>query len=106
MAEEKIFVEVIDLRSLYPYDWPLIKASIQKTGRVLFVNEDTDVTNFAEHLATRTTSEMFYELLARPRVLAGKNVPAIGLHPNLEDHSVPMRVDVMREIRELLAEVP
>jgi 2-oxoisovalerate dehydrogenase E1 component beta subunit len=106
LAAEGIFVEVIDLRSLYPYDWPMVRDSVRKTGRVLFVNEDTDVTNFAEHLATRTTQELFYELMARPRVLAGRNVPAIGLHPNLEDHSVPMKSDIARELLELLAEKP
>ena len=51
-----------------------------------------------------TTS--LYELMARPRVLAGKNVPGIGLHPNLEDSSVPQKHDIEREIRECLAEEP
>jgi 2-oxoisovalerate dehydrogenase E1 component beta subunit len=106
LREEGVAVEVIDMRSLYPYDWQMIKASIEKTGRVLFVNEDTEVTNFGEHLAYRSTNELFYHLLARPRVLAGKNVPGIGLHPNLEENSVPQLEDVIHEIRELVAEVP
>lgn len=106
LREEGTAVEVIDMRSLYPYDWQLIKSSIQKTGRVLFVNEDTEVTNFGEHLAYRATTELFYELMARPRVLAGKNVPGIGLHPNLEEASVPHLEDILHETRELLAEVP
>ena len=42
--------DVIDLRSIFPYDWDLISQSVQKTGRVLIVNEDTEVTNFGEHL--------------------------------------------------------
>lgn len=106
LREEGIAIEVIDLRSIYPYDWQMIKASVQKTGRVLFVNEDTEVTNFGEHLAYRVTTELFYELMARPRVLAGKNVPGIGLHPNLEEATVPQLEDVLHETRELLAEVP
>jgi 2-oxoisovalerate dehydrogenase E1 component beta subunit len=106
LREEGVAVEVIDMRSLYPYDWQLIKASIQKTGRVLFVNEDTEVTNFGEHLAYRATSELFYELMARPRVLAGKNLPGIGLHPNLEDATIPGLHEILNETRELLAEVP
>ena len=106
LREQGIAVEVIDLRSLYPYDWQMIKASIQKTGRVLFVNEDTEVTNFGEHLAYRATQELFYELMARPRVLAGKNLPGIGLHPNLEEASVPHLEDIVHELHELLAEVP
>lgn len=106
LREQGIDIEVIDLRSLYPYDWQMIKASVQKTGRVLFVNEDTEVTNFAEHLSQRTTTELFYELMARPRVLAGKNLPGIGLHPNLEEASVPYYPEVLHEIEQLLAEVP
>jgi 2-oxoisovalerate dehydrogenase E1 component beta subunit len=106
LREEGVALEVIDIRSLYPYDWQMIKASVQKTGRVLFVNEDTEVTNFGEHLAYRCTQELFYELMARPRVLAGKNVPGIGLHPNLEEASVPHLEDIMHDVRELLAEVP
>jgi 2-oxoisovalerate dehydrogenase E1 component beta subunit len=99
-------VEVIDLRSIYPYDWSMIKESVLKTGRVLFVNEDTEVTNFGEHLAYRTTTELFYHLLAPPRVIAGKQLPGIGLHPNLEDASVPQKHDILNSVRELLAEVP
>ncbi|MEK2644543.1 alpha-ketoacid dehydrogenase subunit beta [Bdellovibrio sp. BCCA] len=106
LAQEGISVEVIDLRSIYPYDWQLIKSSIEKTGRVLFVNEDTEVTNFGEHLAYRATQELFYQLMARPRVLAGKNLPGIGLHPNLEKNSVPQLTDIELAIREVVAEVP
>jgi 2-oxoisovalerate dehydrogenase E1 component beta subunit len=99
-------IEVIDLRSIYPYDWQAIKRSVQKTRKVLFVNEDTEVTNFAEHLAYRVTQELFYEIDAPPRVLAGKNLPGIGLHPNLEENSVPQTHDIEKAVREVLAEVP
>ncbi len=103
---EGVDVEVIDLRSIYPYDWQAVRESVMKTGRVMFVNEDTEVTNFGEHLAYRATNELFYHLVARPRVLAGQNVPGIGLHPNYEDNSVPQLSDIVRELREMLAEVP
>jgi 2-oxoisovalerate dehydrogenase E1 component beta subunit len=106
LLPEGIAVEVIDLRSLYPYDWQAIRASVQRTHKVLFVNEDTEVTNFGEHLAYRATQELFYELMAAPRVLAGKNLPGIGLHPNLEDNSVPQVHDIGHLIRAIVAEVP
>jgi 2-oxoisovalerate dehydrogenase E1 component beta subunit len=106
MAAQGVSVEVIDLRSLYPYDWSMIRESVQKTGRVLFVNEDTEVTNFGEHLAYRVTQELFYELMARPKVLAGKNLPGIGLHPHLEEASVPHLEDIEHAMAEVLAEVP
>lgn len=106
LKSEGYSIEVIDLRSIYPYDWQMIKESVLKTGRVLFVNEDTEVTNFAEHLSYRVTTELFYHLMAAPRVLAGKNVPGIGLHPNLEDNSVPQKHEIEKLIREVCAEVP
>jgi 2-oxoisovalerate dehydrogenase E1 component beta subunit len=101
LAGEGVAAEVIDLRTLVPYDWELVKASVQKTGKVLFVNEDTEVTNFGEHLVRRTVDELFFELLAPPRLLAGKNLPGIGLADALESASVPQAHDVAKAMREL-----
>lgn len=97
-------VEVIDLRSLIPYDWEAIKASIKKTGRVIFINEETEITNFAEHLIRRVVDELFYELKVRPRLLAGKATPGIALSPNLEYFIQPQKADVERALGELLAD--
>lgn len=104
--QENISIEVIDLRSIYPYDWQLIKESVTKTGRVLFVNEDTEVTNFGEHLVYRVVQELFYHLLARPQVMAAKNIPGIGLHPNLEDATVPQKVEIKNTVLEIINEIP
>jgi 2-oxoisovalerate dehydrogenase E1 component beta subunit len=90
-SAEGIQVEVIDLRTLYPYDWPAIAASVKRTNRVLFVNEDTEITNFGEHLLRRAVEELFYELHAPPRLLAGAAVPGIGLADALERASVPQK---------------
>lgn len=97
-------VEVIDMRSLIPYDWEAIKSSIKKTGRVLFVNEETEITNFAEHLIRRAVDELFYELKVRPRLLAGKATPGIALSPTLEYFIQPQKADVERALGELLAD--
>jgi 2-oxoisovalerate dehydrogenase E1 component beta subunit len=99
-------IEVIDMRSLYPYDWQTIKASILKTRKVIFVNEDTEISNFGEHLLRRTIEELFFSLEARPRVLAGKHLPGIGLSPALEENSVPQLHHVLALAREVLAERP
>ena len=106
LKKDGVEVEVIDLRSLYPYDWQAIKKSVEKTKRVLFVNEDTDVTNFAEHLCYRTTQELFYHLMAKPRVLAAKNLPGIGLHANLEENTVPQVNDIKEAAFDVLNEIP
>jgi 2-oxoisovalerate dehydrogenase E1 component beta subunit len=101
LAAEGIEAEVIDLRSLCPIDWPRVKESIHRTGRALFVNEDTEVTNFGEHLLRRTVEEMFYELIAPPRLLAGAFIPGIGQADPLELASVPQLPSITDAIREL-----
>jgi 2-oxoisovalerate dehydrogenase E1 component beta subunit len=103
LAEEGVHAEVIDLRTLWPYDWEMVRASIEKTGKVLFVNEDTEVTNFGEHLIRRTVDELFYQLLAPPKLLAGKFIPGIGLADSLEMASVPQQKDIGDAIRTLHA---
>jgi 2-oxoisovalerate dehydrogenase E1 component beta subunit len=101
LAHEGIEAEVIDLRSLYPYDWARIQESVKRTGRALFVNEDTEISNFGEHLLRRTVEELFYELAAPPRLLAGAFVPGIGLADNLEAASVPQLSSIRDTIRQL-----
>jgi 2-oxoisovalerate dehydrogenase E1 component beta subunit len=96
--------DVIDLRSLFPYDWPAIRQSIMKTGRVLIVNEDTEVTNFGEHLLRRIVEEHFYDLLVKPRILQGKHLPGIGLNQVYETHTVPQANDIREAMLELVHE--
>ncbi len=106
LAGEGIEVEVIDLRSLHPLDWDAIKTSVKKTNRVLFLNEDTEITNFGEHLLRRTVEELFYELYAPPKLLAGAHVPGVGLADNLEHASVPQVEQVIAAVRELVKHQP
>ncbi|MDB4994243.1 MAG: Branched-chain alpha-keto acid dehydrogenase, component, beta subunit [Myxococcaceae bacterium] len=106
LASEGIEAEVIDLRTLWPYDWEAIKASVQRTNRVLFVNEDTEVTNFGEHLLRRVVEDLFYELHAPPKLLAGACVPGIGLADALEQASVPQRPDIVAALRKLARHEP
>jgi 2-oxoisovalerate dehydrogenase E1 component subunit beta len=106
LAKEDIEAEIIDLRSLHPYDWEAIAASVRKTGRVLCVNEDTEVTNFGEHLIRKIVEGLFYELHAPPRLLAGAHIPGIGLADSLEAASVPQKDGIRAAIFELAAHEP
>jgi 2-oxoisovalerate dehydrogenase E1 component beta subunit len=99
--EQNLHFDVLDLRSIFPYDWKAISRSVQNTGRVLVVNEDTEVTNFGEHLLRRVIDEHFYDLLVRPRVLAGKHVPGIGLNQVYEQNTVPQ----LKQVKEAMLAV-
>lgn len=103
LSTEGINAEVIDLRSLWPYDWELISQSIQKTQCVVYINEDTEVTNFGEHLIRRTIDELFYQLVAPPRLLAGAFIPGIGLAHDLEMASVPQLSNIIDVIRQVIS---
>ena len=96
--------DVIDLRSIFPYDWDAVSASVGKTGRFLIANEDTEVTNFGEHLLRRVIDEHFYDLSVRPRTLMGKHVPGIGMNQNYEMNTVPQLGHVREALRELASD--
>ena len=102
LAEQGIDVELIDLRSLHPYDWPAIAQSVQKTGRAVFVNEDTEITNFGEHLIRRTVEELWGSLRVAPVLDAGKHLPGVGLADALESASIPGLESVTEAIRKVM----
>lgn len=106
LAGEGIDTEVIDLRTLHPYDWEAIVTSVRKTNRVLCVNEDTEITNFGEHLIRRIIEELFYELHAPPKLVAGAHLPGIGLADHLEMASVPQKGSIAAAIRDLAQHEP
>ncbi|CAN5920642.1 alpha-ketoacid dehydrogenase subunit beta [soil metagenome] len=106
LASEGIEAEIVDLRSLHPYDWEAIKESVRKTNRVLCVNEDTEITNFGEHLIRRLAEELFYELHAPPKLLAGAHLPGIGLADTLEMASVPQKDGIKKAIAALARHQP
>lgn len=99
-ASDGLSVEVVDLRWLHPFDWPAVRESVRKTGRALFLNEDTEITNFGEHLVRRCCEDLFSELRIAPRLHAGAHVPAVGLADNLENASVPTLESALEAIRE------
>lgn len=101
LKEEDISCEVIDLKTLYPYDQETIFQSVQKTGRVVVVNEDTEVTNFGEHLLRRIVEDCFYHLEVPPLLLAGANVPGISLAETLEYASVPQVPYIVDAVRKM-----
>src|SRR5262249_4950892 len=103
-AEQGITFDVLDLRSIFPYDWRAISQSVLKTGRVLIVNEDSEVTNFGEHLLRRVIDEHFYDLLVRPRVLLGKHVPGIGLNQVYEQNTVPQLPSITAAMKAVATE--
>jgi 2-oxoisovalerate dehydrogenase E1 component len=94
-------VEVIDLRSLSPYDWPAIRASVEKTSRVMIAHEDTLSWGFGAEIAARIASELFHRLDAPVGRVAAKDT-WVGYSPVLENEILPQISDVVNEAIRLL----
>jgi len=104
LAREGLDFDVIDLRTLYPLDVPTLKRSVEKTGRLLIVNEDTEITNYGEHVMRKMIDEAFYSLEAPPVLLAGLDVPGVGLAWGYEQNSVPQPEEIVNAMRKLATE--
>jgi 2-oxoisovalerate dehydrogenase E1 component len=101
-ADAGIEAEVIDLRSLAPVDWETIGASVQRTGKVLVVYEDSLSWGYGAELAARVADDLFPWLDAPVRRLASTDT-FVAYAPQLEDHILPQTADVAAAIRELAA---
>jgi 2-oxoisovalerate dehydrogenase E1 component len=95
-------IEVIDLRSLAPYDWDTIAASVKKTSRVLIAHEDCLSWGYGAELAARVADELFGYLDA-PVKRIGALDTWVGYSPDLEDAILPQTEDLARAMRQLLA---
>ena len=74
-AADDMSLEVIDLRSLSPLDWPTIFASVRKTNRLVIVHEAPRTLGLGAEIAARVSEEMFYELEAPVARVTGYDIP-------------------------------
>ncbi len=102
LEQDGIQPEILDLRSLNPYDWDLIAASVKKTNRVLVLHEDNISWGYGAEIAARIADELFEFLDAPARRLAGKDV-FIPYHPAQEDAVLPQPADIVQVARALAA---
>ncbi|MDR3763032.1 MAG: dehydrogenase E1 component subunit alpha/beta [Acidobacteriota bacterium] len=100
--EHGISVEVIDLRTLNPYDFEAIAKSVTKTSRVLIVHEDMQSWGYGAEIAARIASELFDKLDAPVQRLAAKDT-FVAYQPELEDVILPQADDIFEAVRKLRA---
>ena len=101
LAELGIDAEVIDLRSLVPLDWETIEASVKKTHRVAIVQEAPQRGGYAGEIATQIMENIFDELDAPVKRIAGLNVVP-PFSSALEDFIYPNHKDIVAGVKELL----
>jgi 2-oxoisovalerate dehydrogenase E1 component len=95
-------VELIDLRSLTPYDWEAIAESVKKTNRVIVAHEDMLSWGYGAEIAARIADELFHDLDAPVRRVAAMDT-FVAYQPVLEDAILPQPEDLYRAMQELAA---
>ena len=86
-ADEGISVEVIDLRSLAPVDYPVVEASVRKTGRLVITHEAGQSGGLGAEIAASITERCFHYLESAPVRITGFDVPYP--YSKLEMHHLP-----------------
>jgi pyruvate/2-oxoglutarate/acetoin dehydrogenase E1 component len=100
LESEGISVEIIDLRTLAPWDKEAVLASVEKTSKALVLHEDTHTGGFGAEIAATIGHEGFENLDAPVRRLAAPDTP-VPFAPVLEKAFIPQVDDVIKGIKEL-----
>ena len=100
--EVGIDVELIDLRSLAPYDWETIAESVKKTSKVLVAHEDMKSWGYGAEIAARIGEELFDDLDAPVRRVGAMDT-FVGYQPLLENEILPQAEHLFVAMRELAA---
>ncbi len=101
-ARDGIETEVVDLRTLLPFDRPLLVESAKKTGKVLIVHEATKTGGIGGDWAAVIAEEAFEHLDAPVRRLAALDTP-VPFAPTLEKHYLPDAKKIEKAVRDLAA---
>ncbi|HKC12185.1 MAG TPA: transketolase C-terminal domain-containing protein [Vicinamibacteria bacterium] len=100
LEAEGIQTEVLDLRSLSPYDWEAVALSVRKTGKVIVAHEDARSWGYGAEIAARIADELFENLDAPVRRIGALDT-FVGYNPVLEDAILPQVSTIAGAIREL-----
>src|SRR5207245_1535662 len=98
--KQSISVEIIDLRTMNPYDWDAIAESVKKTSRVIVAHEDSLSWGYGAEIAARISNELFEYLDAPVRRVAALDT-FVAYAPQLEDAILPQAADVLAVITAL-----
>lgn len=101
-AQAGIDVEVIDLRTLNPYDWAAIERSVKKTNRVIVAHEDSLSWGYGAEIAARIANDLFDHLDAPVKRVAALDC-FVAYAPEVEDATLPQIEDVLKAINEIAA---
>ena len=98
--EHNVSVELIDLRTLNPFDWHAIATSVKKTNRALIAYEDSLSWGYGAEIAARIADQLFHHLDAPVKRIAATDT-FVAYQPILENAILPQASDLFRAMKEL-----
>jgi 2-oxoisovalerate dehydrogenase E1 component len=101
LLREGVSAEIIDLRSLSPYDWEAIAKTVRKTHRVIVAYEDMLSWGYGAEIAARIADELFEELDAPVKRVAAMDT-FCAYQPKLEDVILPQTTHITAAVKQLL----
>jgi len=101
LHREGIEIEIIDLRSLSPYDWDSIAATVCKNHRVIVAYEDMLSWGFGSEIAARISGELFHELDAPVQRVAAMDT-FCAYQPKLEDVILPQVDNLTAAVKQII----
>ena len=102
LEAEGIHLEILDLRSVSPWDQESVRASVQKTNRLAVIYEDNKSWGSGAEVAAWAAEELF-DWLDAPVMRLASTDTFVGYHPDLEDRILPQVPDVIATVRKLLS---
>ncbi|MGZ4411981.1 MAG: alpha-ketoacid dehydrogenase subunit beta, partial [Gaiellaceae bacterium] len=102
LAGEGVSVEILDLRTILPWDKQMVLETVRKTSKLLVLHEDTRTAGFGAEIAATVAEEAFEDLDAPVRRIAAPDTP-VPFSPPLERAFIPQVADVATALRELAA---
>ena len=97
-------IEIVDLRTLAPFDQESIQAAVREANRVIVVTEESDLTSFGRHLHSWIVQYCFYDIDATPTFISALPAPAAPYNAPEENAFFPTSQTIEKKIRELLQE--
>ncbi len=100
LESEEISMEIVDLRSVLPWDRGAVLESVRKTSKALVLHEDTHTGGFGAEIAATIAEEAFEDLDGPVRRITAPDTP-VPFSPALEQAFIPQVEDVVNGVREL-----
>jgi len=102
--QEGVALDIVDLRTLAPFDEVAVAAAVREANRVIVVTEESDLTSFGRHIHSWIVQNCFYDLDSTPAFISALQAPAAPYNAPEEIAFYPTAKTIETKIKELLAE--